>query len=148
MSNRNDRSINVAVPRAALTRAGYVLATILVAAIIAVVVTLLVRALSPSDSLASQVNASDYQGVFLTNNEVYFGKLDVPGGGNFVYLTHVYRLTATTRSGKPLQRTLVKLTTDIQSPQDQLVINRSQILYVENLSPNGNATRLMNRSGP
>lgn len=147
---KSDEVLNLAVPRRALTRGGLILGTIIVAAIIAIVVTLLVRALTPTDELAAQVNSADYQAVFLTNNEVYFGKLTAPAGGSFAYLSHVYRLTATVskKSGKPLTRTLVKLTSDIQAPLDGMAVNRNQILYVENLNPNGSATHLMNQGGP
>lgn len=100
------------------------------------------------DALSSQVNSSRYQAVFLTSNEVYFGKLSVPSG-NFAYLTDVYRLTslATHNPKQPLRRTLVRLVTDVQSPEDELVINKSSILYVENLNPNGTGAKLLQQGG-
>jgi hypothetical protein len=42
----------------------------------------------------------------------------------------------------------VRVVTDIHGPEDLLVINKRQILYVENLSPNGKASQLMNAGGP
>jgi hypothetical protein len=41
----------------------------------------------------------------------------------------------TAQSGKKSQRYLVPITNDIQSPEDLMVINRRQILFVENLKP-------------
>ena len=58
---KNSDVLNLAVPRRALTRGGFIVATIIVAAIIAIVVTLPVRALTPTDELAAQVNSADYQ---------------------------------------------------------------------------------------
>jgi hypothetical protein len=145
----SNSSVAVAIPRNVIRWLGYALVALVAAAIVVLIVIAISNRLSSSDSLASAINSKDYQAVFLTNNEVYFGKLSSPGGG-FYDLTHVYRLTAqpANRKGQPLQRTLVKVVTDIQSPEDLLVINKSAILYMENLSPNGKATQLMNAGGP
>jgi hypothetical protein len=43
---------------------------------------------------------------------------------------------------------LAKLTNDVHGPEDLVVINRTQIIYVENLNPNGRAAQIMNRGGP
>ena len=123
-----------------------VLILLVVVAVLSVVIT---RASSGSDALASQVNTSQYQAVFLTSSEVYFGKLTV-SSGQFCYLTHVYRLTSQSTGNKkqPLKRTLVRITTDVHSPTDELIINKSEILYVENLNPNGQAAGLLTHGGP
>lgn len=130
-------------------RTAYAVGVVLVLVAVAFIIALLSGGGSNGDALAAQVNSSDYQAVFLTDNEVYFGKLSVPGGA-FCYLRHVYRLTSlpSARKGQPLRRTLVKLVNDIHNPEDELVINRAQILYVENLNPSGSAARLLRQSGP
>lgn len=149
MSTGSDPVLNVTVSRRAIRRASLGLAVVAVLVAAAVIIAAVVSTLSSGDTLAAQVNSRDYQAVFLTSNEVYFGKLSVPGG-SFCYLRHVYRLTAlpSTHRGQPLQRTLVKLVNDVQSPQDLLIINKSQILYVENLNPSGKAARLLASGGP
>jgi hypothetical protein len=145
----SNSSVAVSIPKNLIRWLGYAAAALVAAAIVVLIVIAISNRLSTSDPLASAINSRDYQAVFLTNNEVYFGKLSAPGG-DFYDLTHVYRLTAqpSARKGQPLQRTLVKLVTDIQSPQDLLVINKRAILYVENLSPSGKAAQLMNAGGP
>ncbi len=138
-----------AVSRRAVRRTAFVTGMVVILAVIIILAVIAFQVLQPADSLAAQVNSRDYQAVFLTSNEVYFGKLDVPSG-NFVYLRHVYRLTEqpASRSGKSLQRTLVKITSDVHDPLDQMIINRSTILYVENLNPNGQAAHLLDSGGP
>ena len=98
---------------------------------------------------------SNYQAVFLSNGQVYFGKLR---GLNSRYpvLTDVYYLVVTRplqqaaggeaskegevvaegeetpESEKP-QYTLIKLGGELHGPQNKMVINRRHILFVEDL---------------
>jgi hypothetical protein len=118
-----------------------------VGAALVVLVVYVGRQIAGSDPLASAVDSSQYQYVTLTNGESYFGKLDVPGG-DFCYLRHVYALTAgATKPGKPPLHTLVRLVDEVHNPQDLLVIRRDQIVYVENLNPNGKGARLLQGKG-
>ena len=82
---------------------------------------------------------SEYQAVFLTNNQVYFGKLSKLGS-DFPILKDVYYL----RLAQPLQPqdirnpsqpqlNLVKLGNELHGPEDEMQINRDQITFVENL---------------
>jgi hypothetical protein len=148
MSQQSGDSYQLSVPRGAVRSALTLLgAAVVVAA--TVVITLVVSRGGSSDALSSQVIASDYQAVFLTSNEIYFGKLSVPDGG-FAYLTHAYRLlqTATGNKTKPLRRTLVPVIRDVHAPLDEMIIDKTQILYVENLNPAGAGAKLLQRSGP
>ena len=106
------------------------------------------RTTTSEGSLPAAINPGEYQMVYLTNGETYFGKLSAPGGA-FYDMRHVYTLSAqaSPRSGKPLQRTLVKLTNEIHGPEDLLVVNKHQIVYMENLRPNSCATILMTTGG-
>jgi hypothetical protein len=140
----------ITIPRRTLQRAAFgVVGVIVVAVIVGLGITVIRDRASPSDSLASAIDSSSYQAVFLTNTEIYFGRLTAPGG-EFYYLRHVYRLTVqpAKQKGQPIQRTLVRITSDVHGPQDEMVINRRQILYVENLSPNSKAVALMNQGAP
>lgn len=94
------------------------------------------------DSLASAINSSEYQAVFLTNGQVYFGKLSAPGG-DYYYLRHIYYLAsqAPLQSGRPPSQRLIKLGNELHGPEDLMVINRGQILFVENLKPSGQVSR-------
>lgn len=110
--------------------------------IVALIVALIARAVSPTDPIAGAINANDYQAVFLTNGQVYFGHLSTSASGAYE-LRHVYYLSST-KSGAKLN----KLVNDVYGPKDLIIINRAQILYVENLRPDGRAARLMNAGGP
>ena len=145
-----DSSGDITISRRSIQRVGITaLAVIAIALIVGLGITVIRdHTSSSSDAVASSIDSSTYQAVFLTNGEIYFGKLSA-SGGDFDVLTHVYRLTAQAASqkGKPLQRTLVKMTSDVHQPRDGLVVNRRQILYVENLNPTGRAALLMKRGG-
>jgi hypothetical protein len=113
--------------------------------VVALVAAALARAANPSDSLSSSINRSEYQAVFLTNGQVFFGKLTVPGG-DYYDLHHVYYLASGAR-GKTGQGSLTiqKLTNDIHGPEDLVVLNQRQVLYVENLRPNGRAAQILGK---
>ena len=93
---------------------------------------------------SSAINKNEYQAVFFTNGQVYFGKLQ-----NFdsdtLTLTDIFYLQAppTTTSSNPQPTSsasdvqLVKLGNEVHGPEDQMVINKSQILFYENLSKTG-----------
>jgi len=81
--------------------------------------------------------ADTYQAVFLTNNQVYFGKL-AKQNSQYPVLTDIYYLRVT----QPLQPSqpnpnisLIKLGDELHGPADKMEINRDQILFVEDLKP-------------
>ena len=103
--------------------------------------------LQEGDTLGSAINPNEYQSVVLTNGQIYFGKLSAPGD-NYYYLRHVYYLTEqATRAGAPKQRALAPIVKDIHTPEDMMVINRSQIVYMENLKPSGEVSRRIRAAG-
>ncbi|MGH2449492.1 MAG: hypothetical protein ACRDFS_12940 [Chloroflexota bacterium] len=135
-------SESIAIPRRTIEAVLRVIAIVVVIAALVVIGFAVSRNLGGQDSLANAIRANRYQAVFLSSGQVYFGKLKATGG-SFAYLTDVYSLeTQSSRSGTA-GRTLVKLTSDVQGPEDFLAINRRDILYVENLRPNGKAARLL-----
>ena len=83
--------------------------------------------------------SSSYQAVFLTNGQVYFGKL-YRENSSFPVLRDVYYLQVT-QPPQPLQEgqtpptniNLVKLGGELHGPQDEMRINKNQILFVEDL---------------
>jgi hypothetical protein len=87
------------------------------------------------------INSSSYQAVFLSNNQVYFGKLS----GTFsryptlkeVYYLRVSQQLQPQDPNTPLQSQiqLVKLGSEIHGPTSDMKINRDQILFIENLKP-------------
>jgi len=96
-----------------------------------------------------EIASSEFQGVFLTNGQVYFGKLsDV--NKDYVRLENIYYLQITpvlqTRTeGEPgtppptpqQQLSLVKLGNELHGPVDMMFINRDHILFIEDLKEDG-----------
>ena len=112
---------------------------------------------SSAKSESSAVNTSEYQAVFLTNGQVYFGKLKVVTP-NYLKLSNIYYLQVQsssngTTSASQLASTsgtsgsnvqLVKLGNELQGPEDMMAINREQVLFWENLKPTGKVTQAIN----
>lgn len=89
--------------------------------------------------------ASAYQAVFLTNGQVYFGKLSHPDD-DYVKLTDIFYLqvnqplqsgqTPAAQQAQP-QLSLVKLGNELHGPTDEMSISRAQVLFLEDLKPDG-----------
>lgn len=80
----------------------------------------------------------DWQAVFLTSGQVYYGKI-TDATGPFYILEDVYyiRRLPPAEEGDAPQLTLVKMGQELHGPDDLIMINRDHILYVENLTPEG-----------
>lgn len=85
----------------------------------------------------------DWQAVFLSNGQVYFGKLEGLSG-DFVKLEEIYYLQLAQapqpsdqkeKQQQPAQVSLVKLGNELHGPEDAMTINRNQILFVEDMKP-------------
>ncbi len=88
------------------------------------------------------INSDTYQAVFLSNDQVYFGKLDKSLFGS-ISITDVYYL----RSGDNLDSTgeqsvegsstdsinLVKLGGEVHGPEDRIYLNKDSVVFWENL---------------
>jgi len=90
------------------------------------------------------VKNNQYQAVFLTNGQVYFGKISNVKS-DYVDLNDIYYLQVQ-QSVQPAdakaaatdpQVSLAKLGSELHGPDDQMKINRDQILFWENLKDNG-----------
>ncbi len=83
------------------------------------------------------VGVSGYQAVFLTNGQVYFGKVTSSLTGQFVDLEDVYYLqVAQANETDPAAQqgtSLVKLGSEMHGPENDMQVNRDQILFVEQL---------------
>lgn len=90
------------------------------------------------------INKNEYQAVFFTNGQVYFGKLQNLDSDTLA-LTDIFYLQAqpNTTSSNPQPTSsasdvqLVKLGNEVHGPEDQMIINKTQILFFENLSKTG-----------
>lgn len=98
------------------------------------------------------IDSSKYQAVFLANGEHYFGKLE-DVNDKYMKLTDIYYLQRTSSddesetggiqqsAGSQNNVELKKLGDEVHGPEDQMMISRENILYYENLKPEGQATR-------
>lgn len=116
-------------------------AAVLIVGVIAVFAR---NALSGNDS--QYLKTDKYQAVFLSNGQVYFGKVKALSRNNVVlndvfYLTQNSSSTTSTTTSNT-DYTLVKLgCQQIHYPTDQMVINREQITFWENLSNDGKVVK-------
>lgn len=100
-------------------------------------------------SMGADAKVSGYKAVFLTNGQVYFGKMS-NANGQYVTLRDIYYLQV----NQPLQSgdeaaqaaaaaqqqpelSLVKLGNELHGPVDEMQINRDQILFYEDLKTDG-----------
>jgi hypothetical protein len=81
------------------------------------------------------------QAVFLNTGQVYFGNIKVLNN-EFLTLQNIFYLQSTTSSASSTATsgsnvTLVKLGCELHRPYDQMVINRAQVTFWENLQSSG-----------
>jgi hypothetical protein len=84
--------------------------------------------------------ASGYQSVFLTNGQVYFGKIS-NADSSYVTLKDIYYLQVSQQQQasqsqsqqQQQQVSLVKLGNELHGPVDEMKINRDQILFYEDM---------------
>lgn len=91
---------------------------------------------------AGEVKENQYQAVFLTNNQVYFGKISDINKSSIILTDVFYIETPNQAQGSTdasnSNYTLRKLgANELHAPEDQMVINREQVTFWENLKDNG-----------
>lgn len=93
--------------------------------------------------------ASGYDAVFLTNGQVYFGKLS-NANGDYPVLTDIYYLQVGPQQGSGSSAeasssqqsiSLVKLGNELHGPVDEMHISRSQVLFYEELKSEGQVVK-------
>ena len=96
--------------------------------------------------------SSNWQAVFLTNGQVYFGKLSGTTG-QCATLKEIYYLQvqqqvqpsdSTTSTNNNSSLTLVKLGNELHGPKDEMKINRDQIIFWENMKDDGKVVKAIN----
>lgn len=93
---------------------------------------------------------AEWQAVFLTNGQVYFGKFSA-GMGQYSTLKNIYYLQVQ-KAVQPADQaatdqkvTLVKLGNELHGPQDEMKVNRDQILFYENLKKDGKVVQAIDK---
>lgn len=122
-----------------------ILVVLLVVLSLAGIVFLGAKALS-AVTADSSIKVKQFQAVFLTNGQVYFGNL-TKVDGSYVKLTDIFYLqvsssgsqaTAQPASSTAQQQvSLAKLGGELHGPEDSMYISRSQVLFYENLKTDG-----------
>jgi hypothetical protein len=119
---------------------GFVAGIVVVAILI---IAVIVGVSSPSVPKENKyVDSTKLQAVFLNTGQVYFGKIKELNAKYFV-VSNIYYLqtsggsstTSTTAANTSVS--LVKLGCELHEPYDQMVINRDQVTFWENLQDNG-----------
>jgi|ERR1051326_5348372 hypothetical protein len=104
---------------------------------------------------ATKTTSGTYQAVFLTNGQVYFGKM-LDANSDYATLKDIYYLQVI--QPQPLQGTpqdqaqqqqqqqqpqisLVKLGNELHGPVDEMHIAKTQILFYEDLKDDGNVVK-------
>jgi hypothetical protein len=129
-------------------------AIILLVLLIAVLAWSAMRSVDDQANSNAAVNTKEYQAVFLTNGQVYFGKLQNIGS-NYLVLTNIYYLqvqdsvqpttvTASTDSSTN-QAQLVKLGNELHGPEDKMEISSKQVLFWENLKADGKVSQSISK---
>ena len=92
-----------------------------------------------------------YQALFLTNGQVYFGKLS-DTNKEYVKISDIYYLQvqqavqpeqqpAEGQQQEQPQTSLVKLGNELHGPQDEMYVAKSQVLFWENLKDDGKVVK-------
>ena len=104
----------------------------------------------PQNKQSKYVDSSKYQAVFLNGGQVYFGKITALNA-QYTSLADIYYLrvnqqvqpNGNTQNQNDVQ--LVKLGCELHGPQDQMVINREQIIFWENLKDDGQVAQAVSK---
>lgn len=101
------------------------------------------------------VKSGQYQAVFLTNGQVYFGKVSDINNG-YVKLSDIFYLqvqqsvqpdgstNSTEQNKDQSQVSLAKLGSELHGPEDTMYISRQQVLFWENLKNDGKVVQAIN----
>lgn len=120
--------------------------TALVVLVVLVVLWFTITKLRGSEN--SHVNSDQYQAVFLTNNQVYFGKI-TQMNKQYLVLEDVFYIETPSSENQTstsnTNYTLRKLgANELHSPEDKMIINREQMTFWENLKKDGQVVTKIN----
>ena len=119
-----------------------IIAILLVVIVSAIAVVAKKNYMAHSNTLVG-VKDDKYQALFLTNGQVYFGKISSAGKNtvkiNDIYYLQVAQKVQPEESKQEAQATepqLIKLGEELHGPEDEMFIERSQVSFWENLKDN------------
>lgn len=120
-----------------------VLGLLLVALVVALIVAI---GFGDKKQESGYLDKNKLQAVFLNTGQVYFGNVKSLTSKYFV-VDNIYYLqtsstgTSTANQAASTNVSLVKLGCELHSPYDQMVINRDQVTFWENLQDNGQVAK-------
>lgn len=118
---------------------------IVVVVVVLVIAVLGLLAWKQMGGSGAAVKSGQYQALFLTNGQVYFGKLSNVDD-KYVTLTDIYYLQVqqnvqpADNKNQP-QVSLAKLGSELHGPEDRMEVNRDQVLFWENLKTDGKVVK-------
>ncbi len=92
---------------------------------------------------SQQINAGEYQAVYLNNGQMYFGKLQNTEG-TYLYLKAPYMPESTTNSttgATDATSTLVPVKNKLWGPEDSIAIRADQVAFWQNLRDDSKVTQ-------
>lgn len=123
-----------------LARIGFVAGVAVLAIVLLAATVAATKSSAPKES--EYVDSSKLQAVFLNTGQVYFGKIKELNSKYFVVSNIYYLQTSGGATGGAAAAantsvSLVKLGCELHEPYDQMIINRDQVTFWENLQDNG-----------
>ena len=123
-------------------------------AVVAVIVIVIAAAVlwPKSHTEAGTIAANKYQAVSFTDGQLYFGKLTILNDEYMVLKDVYYLQPQADETGKTdnLQKStnnqnfkLVKFTDVVYGPEDEMTIPKHQVLFYENINPQGKVAQLI-----
>lgn len=100
--------------------------------------------------IARSIDKSKYQAVFFDNGQVYFGNLEIMNN-KYYKLTNVFYVQSDTsadensgaEAGTVTNQKLIKRGAEVYGPEDEMIINSSQVTIIENLKPDSQVSQLI-----
>lgn len=124
---------------------------IIMLAAVVVLVSFAASLFSRSVETTDFVNEDQYQAVFLTNGQVYFGNI-TGANTNSMVLENIYYLQVDEQiqpEGEDVaddpQVSLTKLGEELHGPEDQMFINMNEVLFWENLREDGDVSQAIDQ---
>lgn len=123
------------------------LAIALIVAALMLIGNYVMRAVAAASADAG-VKGKQYQALFLTNGQVYFGKVSKVDN-SYVRLSDIYYLQVQqtvqpedkSKTDQQPQVSLAKLGGELHGPEDVMYISRQQVLFWENLKDDGKVAK-------
>ncbi len=123
---------------------------ILLFAVTILVVSMVALLYVGGDKESKLIDKSKFQAIFLTSGQVYFANI-VTINDNYVDAKNIYYLSVNQqvqpeqKDAKEASVALVKLGCELHGPVDQMIINRDQVTFWENLKTDGQVSQAIDK---